>query len=177
MPRTMASGQLRTAAGAGRPARHILVVDDDRPSREGVGTALLREGHSVDTAADAWQAIVRLRAQPFDVAVVDLDLPAVHGVDLGGWDVVRIARAYQPGIAVIVVSADDDLAQGAEAGALGVAEVLAKPISLSQLTSLVEGLRGSGTPRTPRSRSAGEPARAGGPHAGRPSVTWSAWYT
>ena len=34
--------------------------------------ALVREGHTVDTAADAWQAIVRLRAQSFDIAVVDL---------------------------------------------------------------------------------------------------------
>lgn len=150
MPRTMASRLLRTAAGLGPPPRHILVVDDDRPSREGLGTALLREGHSVDTAADAWEAIVRLRAQPFDVAVVDLDLPTVHGVDLGGWDVVRIARAYQPAIAVIVLSAEDDPTQGAEARALGVTKVLAKPISLRELTALVEGLRGSGRPRAPR---------------------------
>ena len=146
MPRTMVSGPLRTAAGAGRPARQILVVDDDRPSREGLGMALLHEGHSVETAADAWQAIVRLRAQPFDVAVVDLDLPAVHGVELSGWDVVRIARGYQPCIAVIVLSADDDPAQGTEARALGVTEVLAKPISLRQLTSLVQALRVPGRP-------------------------------
>jgi CheY-like chemotaxis protein len=146
----MASGALRAAAATGRPPRHILVVDDDRPSREGLRTALLREGHSVDTAADAWQAIVRLRAQPFDVAVVDLDLPAVHGVDLGGWDVVRIARAYQPRIAVIVLSADEDPAQGTEARPLGVTEVLGKPISLQELRGLVENLRLPGEPRPPR---------------------------
>ena len=150
MTRTMASGALRAAAATGRPPRHILVVDDDRPSREGLRTALLREGHSVDTAADAWQAIVRLRAQPFDVAVVDLDLPAVHGVDLGGWDVVRIARAYQPRIAVIVLSADEDPAQGTEARPLGVTEVLGKPISLQELRGLVENLRLPGEPRPPR---------------------------
>jgi CheY-like chemotaxis protein len=113
--------------------------------------ALQHEGHSVETAADAWQAIVRLRAQPFDVAVVDLDLPDVHGVELSGWDVVRIARGYQPCIAVIVLSADDDPAQGTEARALGVTEVLAKPISLRQLTSLVQALRAPGRPGDQRS--------------------------
>jgi CheY-like chemotaxis protein len=122
------------------------VVDDDRPSREGLGMGLVREGHSVDTAADAWQAIVRLRAQPFDLAVVDLDLPAVHGVELGGWDVVRIARAYQPRITVIVLSAEDDPEQASQARALGVTAVLAKPISLRQLTSLVQALHASGRP-------------------------------
>jgi DNA-binding response OmpR family regulator len=122
---------------ADRPLRRVLVVDDDRSSREGLNAALLREGHAVDTAADAWQAMVRLRAQWFDIAVVDLDLPSVHGVDLGGWDVVRIARAYQPRIAVIVLTAEDPT-PGPEALALDVTGILGKPISLGELTSLVE---------------------------------------
>ena len=114
MSSTLASGSFRAGAGLPSSARRILVVDDDRPSREGLGMALLREGHVVETAGDAWEAIVRLRAQPFDIAVVDLDLPAVHGVEFGGWDVVRIARAYQAGIAVIVLSADEDAVPAAE---------------------------------------------------------------
>jgi DNA-binding response OmpR family regulator len=137
---TLASGSFRAGAGPQSSARRILVVDDDRPSREGLGVALLREGHAVETAADAWEAIVWLRAQAFDVAVVDLDLPAVHGVEFGGWDVVRIARAYQAGIAVIVLSADEETTPASEAPAL-VAGVLAKPISLRDLTALVDALR------------------------------------
>ena len=147
-----ASGSLGMEAPGGRASRRILVVDDDRPSREGLSTALLREGHSVDTAADAWQAIVRLRGQSFDIAVVDLDLPAVYGVDLGGWDVVRIARAYQPDIAFIVLSADEDPGQGTEARELGVTDVLGKPISLRELTGLVESARLPGGLTVPRSR-------------------------
>jgi DNA-binding response OmpR family regulator len=129
----------RPVTAPNRPLRRILVVDDDRPSREGLNAALLREGHAVDTAADAWQAIVQLRAQWFDIAVVDLDLPSVHGVDLGGWDVVRIARAYQPRIAIIVLTAEDPT-PGPEALTLDVTATLGKPISLGELTSLVEVL-------------------------------------
>jgi two-component system OmpR family response regulator len=139
------------AATAGRVTRRILVVDDDRSSREGLAAALAREGHSVDAAGDAWQAIIRLRAQSFDIAVVDLDLPAVHGVDLGGWDVVRIARAYRPDIAIIVLSADDDATPGPEALALDVTGILGKPISLQELTGLLETLRLPGGPRGTRS--------------------------
>ncbi len=73
--------------------------------------------------------------------MVDLDLPAVHGVELGGWDVVRIARAYRPDIAIIVLSADDDATPGPEALALDVTGILGKPISLQELTGLVETLR------------------------------------
>jgi DNA-binding response OmpR family regulator len=147
----MVSRPLGPPALAGRVRRHILVVDDDPPSREGLGTALLREGHTVETAADAWQAIVRLRARPFDVAVVDLDLPPVHGIDLGGWDVVRIARAYRPGIGVIVLSSDDDSAQDLDGGEPGTTEVLGKPISLQELTGLLERLRPPHTSADPRS--------------------------
>ena len=132
---------LAMAATTGRHIRRILVVDDDRPSREGLSAALAREGHAVDAAGDAWQAIIRIRAQSFDVAVIDLDLPAVHGVELGGWDVVRIARAYRPDIAVIMLSADEDPTPGSEALALDVTGILGKPISLQELTSLVETLR------------------------------------
>jgi CheY-like chemotaxis protein len=151
MPSAVEPNPLRAPA-AGRPFRRVLVVDDDRPSREGLSAALLHEGHAVDTAADAWQAMMRLRAQRFDIAVVDLDLPSVHGVDLGGWDVVRIARGYQPGIAVIVLSADEDPTTGREALALKVSGILGKPISLGELTSLVEASdtsRPAGHPRFP----------------------------
>jgi CheY-like chemotaxis protein len=121
--------------------RHVLVVDDDRSSRDGLRVALSRIGHLVEAAADAWQAIARLRRQRFDVAVVDLDLPPVHGMDLGGWDVARIARAYQPGIVLVLLSAEsaeDDPALALEAHALGRTHILAKPIGLGQLTALVE---------------------------------------
>src|SRR5262245_33966832 len=142
MPRAAESNPLRATA-AKRPFRRILVVDDDRPSREGLSAALLGEGHAVNSAADAWQAMMHLRAHQFDVAVVDLDLPSVHGVGLGGWDVVRIARGYHPGIAVIVLSADEDPITGREAHALNVTGILRKPIGLGELARLVEASRPS----------------------------------
>jgi two-component system, OmpR family, response regulator len=149
MSRAMAPGSFESAATTGQLMRRILVVDDDRSSREGLTAALRGEGHAVETAADAWQAIVRLRAQSFDVAIVDLDLPAVHGVELGGWDVVRIARAYRPTIGVIVLTADEDPTPGHEALALEVAGILGKPISLQELTGLVDTVRLPASSRAP----------------------------
>jgi two-component system aerobic respiration control sensor histidine kinase ArcB len=140
MPKAAESNPV-LATAAGRSHRRILVVDDDRPSREGLSAALLREGHAVDSAADAWQAMVHLRTHRFDIAVVDLDLPSVHGVDLGGWDVVRIARGYQPSIAVIVLSADEDATTGRESLSLSVTGILHKPISLGELARLVKASR------------------------------------
>jgi len=115
----------------------VLVVEGDRPSRDGLRLALVHDGCQVEAVADAWQALARIRRARFDVAVVDLDLPPVHGLDLGGWDLVRIARGYQPEIPVILLSAEDDPAAFRQARALGVAGMLAKPIGLGQLRRLL----------------------------------------
>lgn len=134
--------------------RDVLLVDDDRPSLEGLRLALSRDGHLVTTATDAWQAIARLRRQRFDVAVVDLDLPPVHGMDLGGWDLARIARAYHPEIVLVLLSAEEEPAAPREARPLDNTQILAKPISLPELRALVEALPVPAHPGTRRARCA-----------------------
>jgi CheY-like chemotaxis protein len=148
---TAPAGESPVSPACGR--RDVLVVDDDGASREGLRLALSRDGHLVTTAADAWQAIGRLRRQRFDAAVVDLDLPPVHGVDLGGWDVARIARAYHPDIVLVLLSAEDDPAARREAETVGAVHILAKPISLEQLRMLVEALPAATSSARPRSQS------------------------
>ena len=131
-----------TATGARTHARTILVVDDDRHSREGLRDALLQEGHSVETAADAWQAITAVHDRDVDVAIVDLDLPPLCGVRLSGRDFARIFRAYLPAITLIVISAEDDAALRHESRSLRITEVLEKPISPSHVKAIVRGLGG-----------------------------------
>lgn len=118
----------------------ILLVDDDRHSRDGLRDALVHGGYSVETAADSWQAIKRIRERFFEVAIIDLDLPPVHGVSVNGWDLVRIFRAFHPTIAIIVVSAEDDAELKARAEMLQVAEFLEKPISPAYVKALVKKL-------------------------------------
>ena len=118
----------------------ILVVDDDLHSREGLRVSLQGEGYRVETAADSWQAIKIIKERPFDIAIVDLDLPPVHGVSVNGWDLARIFRAYHPAISIIVVSAEDRNAVRAEAERLKVSEFLEKPINPTQLKAIVRTL-------------------------------------
>jgi len=94
--------------------KRILVVDDDLHSREGLRASL--------------------------IAIIDLDLPPVHGVTVSGWDLARIFRAYHPAISIIVVSAEDRDAVRAEAEQLRVSEFLEKPINPAQLKMIVRTL-------------------------------------
>ena len=148
-PNTAAISRSRTAAtwqrlqrrGGAVPAqKRILVVDDHRHSREGLRESLLGEGYQVEAAADGWQAIKKVKEGRFEVAIIDLDLPPVHGVDMSGWDLIRICRAFHPGITIIVVSAEAGQEVKAQAEELKVAKVLEKPIDPTQLKAIVRTL-------------------------------------
>lgn len=120
--------------------KKILVVDDDRHCRDGLRDSLLGAGHSVETAADSWEAIKKVKERLFEVAIIDLDLPPVLGVAMSGWELVRIFRAFNPGIAVIVVGAEENRQVKARAAQLEVSEFLEKPISPARLKTIVRTL-------------------------------------
>jgi CheY-like chemotaxis protein len=120
--------------------KKILVVDDERHSREGLRVWLLGAGYTVETAADSWQAIKKIKDYPFEVAIIDLDLPPVHGVALSGWDLVRIFRAFNPSIGIVVVGAEESRHVRTQAAQLKVSEFLEKPISPTRLKGIVSTL-------------------------------------
>jgi len=129
-------------------------VDDDLHSREGLRDTLLSEGYRVESSADSWQAIRKIKECPFDIAIIDLDLPDVHGVAVTAWDLARIFRAYNPAISLIVVGAEEGKAVRAQVEQLKVSEFLVKPISPSQLKGIVRTLEPAceGCPGSGRSR-------------------------
>ncbi len=124
----------------GQKQKRILVVDDDLHSREGLKASLLGEGYVVETAADGWQAFKKMKEGPFEVAIIDLDLPPVHGVAMNGWDLVRIFRVYNPAISIILVSAEEGREIQAQAEQLKVSEYLEKPITPTRLKAIVRTL-------------------------------------
>lgn len=65
-----------------RPARRILVVDDDDALREVLTTALARDGHEVVGACDGTEALALLEQQPYDLVLSDLRMPHVDGPSL-----------------------------------------------------------------------------------------------
>lgn len=135
-------GKPAPSAEADQPVarKRILVVDDDRHSREGILSALLATGLDVEAAADAWEALRKIKERRFDVAILDLNLPPVHGLEMTGWDLVRILRAYSPSVSIVLVSSDNSSAAQEEAGRLRVVELLEKPISLSHLRRIIHSL-------------------------------------
>jgi DNA-binding response OmpR family regulator len=62
----------------------LLLVEDDRHIRTALARVLFAHGDDVTKATDAHEAMVLIAARPFDLLIVDINLP-----DATGWDVLR----------------------------------------------------------------------------------------
>jgi two-component system nitrogen regulation response regulator GlnG len=142
MPTGRATSDECGAEGNRRAGVHqrILLVDDYRYSLHGLKDCLVAGGFKVETAEDSWLAIKKMKEGLFEVAIIDLDLPPVHGVAMSGWDLVRIFRAFNSGVSIIVVSSEGGPEVRAQAAKLNVSEFLEKPISPSKLKAVVKKL-------------------------------------
>lgn len=97
-------GRMTRALGIA-PSR-VLVVVDAAASRDALSGQVEREGYVVDTAGQGREALEKLRAEPFDLVLLDLSLP-----DMDGPQFLEALRndAELAHIPVIVMSAADDL--------------------------------------------------------------------
>ena len=114
------------------PIGRILVTDDDAAIRTVVREALRRAGHIVETAgsiADQKRLLTSFRPQ---VLVTDVVLP-----DGNGLDGVPALRAENPGLPVIVLSAQNTFTTAMRATEQGAFEYLPKPFDLDELTRVV----------------------------------------
>ena len=63
------------------PAR-ILVVDDHKTNRMKMSFAVKKEGHDVETAENGLEAVAKLRAEPFDLVLLDIVMPVMDGYEV-----------------------------------------------------------------------------------------------
>lgn len=79
---TAQSGPAGAQPVAAKPARRILIVDDEPTVREVVGQYLQLEGYAVMQAADGLEALRLAEAFPPDLVILDLMLPGIDGLDV-----------------------------------------------------------------------------------------------
>src|SRR6185312_4963850 len=93
----------------------ILLVEDEAPLRETLAARLKREGFAVDAASDGEEGQYMGREVPFDMAIIDLGLPKLSGMEL-----VRDLRAQQKKFPILILTARSswqDKVEGLKAGA------------------------------------------------------------
>ncbi|HEU5322780.1 MAG TPA: sigma-54 dependent transcriptional regulator [Methylomirabilota bacterium] len=106
----------------------VLVADDDPVARDLLGEVLGREGYEV-RLAEGGQASLRLAAvEPFDLALVDLNMP-----DLDGLEVLKGLAAQQPGVPVLILTAFATMETAIEAIRAGAYDYLSKPFRMEEI--------------------------------------------
>ena len=123
----------------------VLIAEDEPRVAAAVARGLRREGMAVDVAGDGAAALLKARVAPYDVVVLDRDLPAVHGDE-----VCRTLAAERPDTKILMLTAAaavDDLVDGL---ALGADDYLAKPFRFAELVARLRAVaRRRGEPRPP----------------------------
>lgn len=109
----------------------ILVVDDDDQLRRALRINLAARGYEVLTAADGTSALHTAGHTPPDLAIVDLGLPDIDGVE-----VVRGLRGWTT-IPIIVLSARDDQAGKVQSLDAGADDYVTKPFGLDELLARI----------------------------------------
>jgi DNA-binding response OmpR family regulator len=110
----------------------ILVVDDEPDLRITYERLLRRSGYRVVTAGSQHEGLSLVMAEPPRLVISDLRLPDGNGIEI-----VQAARALDPPVPVIVVTAFASQALRESARALGASALLTKPFAASELLRLV----------------------------------------
>jgi two-component system, OmpR family, KDP operon response regulator KdpE len=111
----------------------ILVVDDEASLRLFLGEELTEEGYRVYTAADGREALVLLKQQPVDLAIVDLQMPHLNGLEL----MAAIETLADPP-ELIMLTAHASLQTSIEAMRRGSSDFLLKPYQMEELLRGIE---------------------------------------
>jgi len=113
----------------------LLLIEDDAILRLGLKRQLEADGYRVDAAADGEDGLFQAREYPLDLAIVDLGLPKLNGLQ-----VVERLRAEGKTLPILILTARgswQDKVRGLEAGA---DDYLVKPFEYPELAARVKAL-------------------------------------
>src|SRR5215475_8797704 len=110
----------------------ILIVDDEKALLLALRGLLSKEGYEVETATSGEEALRRIETGSFHLVVTDLSMNGVSGMD-----VLERARALDPDLAVIMITAHGSEKAAVQAMKLGAADYVPKPFDNDELRVVV----------------------------------------
>jgi DNA-binding response OmpR family regulator len=121
----------------------VLLVEDEQPLAKYVAAGLRKHGFAVDVAFDGRSALDKCVVTPYDVVVLDRDLPVVHG------DTVCRELAEHGTARILMLTASGTVEDRVEGLTLGADDYLGKPFAFSELVARVRALSRRSAPATP----------------------------
>jgi two-component system KDP operon response regulator KdpE len=110
----------------------ILVVDDEPAIRRALRPPLMELGFQVAEASRGEEALLALRAAPYDAVLLDVNMPGI-----GGIETLRRIRSFAPRLPVLVLTVRDQEEDKVEALELGADDYITKPFSTRELIARI----------------------------------------
>lgn len=115
------------------PAR-LLVIDDNKVNRMVLSRSLEQQGHVVETASDGREGLEKLRATPFDLVLLDIEMPEMNGFQVLEACLNDMELRQIP---IIMTSAMEELDAVVKCVELGAEDYLTKPVNAILLRARV----------------------------------------
>lgn len=114
--------------------KRVLLVDDDPALRTMLREYLETHGHSVETAADGYEAVTKIDQAGYDAVVTDYNMP-----ELDGLAVLQHIQQHQPSLPVVMMTGESGSQVAVQAlVALGALACLFKPFDFQELEQLLK---------------------------------------
>src|SRR5579864_4338828 len=113
----------------------VLVVDDDPLIRKLLERGLAAEGHAVDAVATGEEALQRTADEEFDIAIVDLAMPGMDGLEL-----TRRVRADGLTLPILMLTGQSELESRLAGFDAGVDDYLVKPFAFQELLARLRAI-------------------------------------
>ena len=121
-----------TAPREGLKTLDLLIVDDNDELRQGLVEYFSQLGHYVEQAACAEDALPMAHSRAFDVAVIDMVMPGMSGIEL-----LQQLKTEHIEAEVILLTGEGTIEKAVEAMKLGAIDFLTKPVRMKQLDAVV----------------------------------------
>ncbi len=110
----------------------VLLVDDEDEFVQTLAERMRNRGMEVSTTNSGQEALDMVENEPYDVVVLDLQMPGMNGMVA-----LEKIKKRQPDIQIILLTGHATVAKGVEAVKLGAADVLEKPVDIESLTEII----------------------------------------
>jgi two-component system nitrogen regulation response regulator GlnG len=111
----------------------ILVADDEESMRWVLSKALRKKGFTVELARDGDEALRLIRSESYDLAILDIKMPGVSGLDL-----IDKVRELKSELLVVIMTAEAGMKNAVEAMKRGAYDYLTKPFDLDVMDAIIE---------------------------------------
>lgn len=110
---------------------HVLIADDEKNIRSGLGRAMEMDGYRVSLAGDGQEALDIVQSDEIDLVIADLRMPRLTGEEL-----LRRIVEHHPTVPVIILTGHGTIETAVQAMRDGAYDFLTKPVSLDRLSLL-----------------------------------------